>query len=47
MSDNVELVEIEKDVLEELKSDSEFLGCLMACGVDNWNGYEQAQEMME
>lgn len=28
-----------------LLEDSEFLQCLMAAGVDNWDGYDLAQEM--
>ena len=27
--------------------DLNFLGCLKAAGVDNWEGYDSAQEMME
>ncbi len=30
---------------EELKRASSFLECLRAAGVDNWDGYEYAQEM--
>lgn len=32
---------------EELLADSEFLACLEACGVDNWEGYSDAAEMLE
>jgi len=32
---------------EQLKSHSEFLNCLESCGVDNWCGYGDAQEMMD
>ncbi|WP_170954446.1 hypothetical protein [Bacillus thuringiensis] len=31
----------------ELLEDSEFLSCLQAAGVDNWDGYGYAWEMME
>ena len=31
---------------EEVQADLDFLCCLEACGVDNWVGYEDAQEMM-
>ena len=33
--------------VNDLREDSEFLQCLMGAGVDNWDGYEAAQEMME
>lgn len=33
--------------LDELKEAEAFLDALQAAGVDNWEGYEQAQEMME
>ena len=42
-----ETVTITKGEYEDLLSDVEFLGCLQAAGVDNWGGYEHAQEMME
>ena len=32
--------------LEKVQEDSEFLECLTAAGVDNWDGYSEAQEMM-
>lgn len=32
--------------LEKVQEDSEFLNCLKSCGVDNWDGYSDAQEMM-
>lgn len=31
--------------VEDLEGDSKFLGALEAAGVDNWEGYEIAQEM--
>lgn len=31
----------------ELLKDKEFLSCLQAAGVDNWQGYSDAQDMME
>jgi hypothetical protein len=37
---------LEKEV-DKLQADSAFLACLEACGVDNWQGYEEAQEMLE
>lgn len=33
--------------LERLQERSDWLGCLEACGVDNWAGYEMAQEMYQ
>lgn len=32
--------------LEKVQEDAEFLNCLKSCGVDNWGGYSDAQEMM-
>ena len=32
---------------ERLLNDSYFLEALRAAGVDNWDGYEAAQDMME
>lgn len=32
--------------LEQLEDDSYFLNCLEMAGVDNWDGYGEAQEMM-
>lgn len=44
---NIETVTIAKSEYERLLRDSEFLGCLEACGVDNWEGYSYAHELME
>lgn len=33
--------------VEEMEYDVAFLDCLSAAGVDNWDGYEYAQEMMD
>lgn len=35
------------DALKEADEDIEFLNCLRAAGVDNWEGYECAQDLME
>ena len=35
-----------KAKLEEMENKADFLDCLKACGVDNWDGYSDAQEMM-
>lgn len=32
--------------LEQLEDDSYFFNCLKMAGVDNWDGYGEAQEMM-
>jgi len=39
-----ETVTISKDEYEELVEDVKFLRCLEAYGVNNWDGYEAAQE---
>ena len=33
------------ECLNELITDQRFLSCLQGAGVDNWDGYEYAQEM--
>ena len=40
------MVEEFRAELEKVQEDSEFLECLKAAGVDNWDGYSEAQEMM-
>lgn len=40
-------VTISKVEYEQLLQDSEFLECLEACGVDNWDGYDDAREMYQ
>ena len=40
-------VTISRAEYDRLKVDQEFLECLQAAGVDNWSGYDYAQEMME
>jgi hypothetical protein len=42
-----EMIAISKEEYAELVADVEFLGCLHAAGVDSWEGYEDAQEMMD
>lgn len=37
-------ITISKDLYDELVSDSNFLNCLQSAGVDNWDGYEFAQD---
>ena len=41
-----ETITITKEEYDTLCRDSEFLNALELCGVDNWDGYEEAQEMM-
>jgi len=33
--------------LDQLEEDSNFLNCLRQVGVDNWSGYEDAQDLLE
>ena len=40
------LVTIELDEYERLLADSRFLYALQAAGVDNWEGYSEAHNMM-
>ena len=40
-------VVVERETLEELEHDSAFLNALMSLGVDNWDGYELAQNKMD
>jgi len=42
-----ETVTISKKEYESLLEDSEKLSALEAAGVDNWEGYDNAMEMME
>ena len=42
-----EKIEISKSRYEELLNAETFLECLEGAGVDNWSGYEIAQEMFE
>lgn len=42
-----ETVTIRKSDYDKLIHDSKLLNCLEACGVDNWNEYDEAHEMME
>lgn len=42
-----EMVTITKEEYDSLVSDSEFLDCLRAAGVDDWESYGIAQEMFD
>lgn len=44
---NNEQVTISKAYLMELEADALFLSCLIVCGVNNWGGYSDAQELAE
>lgn len=37
---------ISTDKLTQLVDDSDLLECLRSVGVDNWDGYSEAQKMM-
>lgn len=39
-------ITIPSEEKESLVNACEFLGCLEACGVDNWDGYSDAREML-
>ena len=40
-------VTLTREELDELENDQQFLRCLEGAGVDNWDGYEIAQDAME
>ncbi len=42
-----EMVTITKSAYRQLVEDSKFLDALRAAGVDNWEGYSEAAQMME
>ena len=44
---NEEMITITKAKYDELTNDVAFLNCLINAGVDNWDGYEWAQEAYE
>ena len=44
---NEETITIPKKEYDELMHGSLFLSCLDAAGVDNWDGYDYAREMMD
>lgn len=41
------MVTIKQSRLDYLEERVEFLNCLEACGVDNWEGYGDAYQMLE
>ncbi|WP_459213703.1 hypothetical protein [Paenibacillus graminis] len=42
---DVKMVTITESEYQRLLRDSDKLGCLEACGVDNWGGWDDAMEM--
>ena len=42
-----ETITISKEEYESLLEDQKLLQCLQDAGVDNWEGYDYAMEMME
>lgn len=42
-----ETITVSKTEYDQLLDDSFFLNCLRNAGVDNWDGYEYAQEEYE
>jgi len=42
-----ETVTISKNEYERLLKDSNWLGCLEAAGVDNWQGLDEAREILQ
>jgi len=42
-----EVITITCEEYEALQDDAEWLRALRAAGVDNWQGYEQAQDILE
>lgn len=38
---------ISREEYETLLKDQRFLDALHSCGVDNWDGYEEAQDMID
>lgn len=40
-------IEDMKKYIDGLEEDSAFLSCLEGAGVDNWDGYSYAQEMLD
>lgn len=46
MAHTARMVMIEKSVLEELKKDQRLLDALQAAGVDNWEGWDAAMDIL-
>jgi len=39
------LIEVDENYFKTIERDSEFLTCLTTCGVDKWDGFEEALSM--
>lgn len=44
---DAKMITITEEEYDELIEDQQFLRALEGAGVDNWDGYEMAQEMVE
>lgn len=40
-------VEVDRKTYTKLKADSEWLGCLIEAGVDNWSGFQRAKKIRD
>ena len=47
MKNEEEQVTISAELYEELKEDSKLLRALQAAGVDNWDGYDHALDILD
>jgi hypothetical protein len=47
MENDEKMVKISKEEYKHLLEDSDILSALNAAGVDNWDGYDYAMEMLE
>ena len=45
MTDNEEMITIPKRIYDKLVDDSDWLAALESAGVDNWEGFDYAQEI--
>lgn len=41
-----QVVTLSQDDYETLKESADFLNMLLSCGVDNWEGYQEACDLM-
>lgn len=46
-ADNEELITVSKREYDALVEDANTLSCLYAAGVNNWDGYDYAMEMIQ
>lgn len=47
MADELKYVEVEEERYQQLLDAERFLDALRAAGVDNWDGYSYAHELLE